>query len=73
VAHGNAVADADDVKLARRTARFADRIADQPADLIEMDMKELQTAMNGFLMSSSVKPVACIRLRCGARSRPFLI
>src|SRR5512134_170078 len=35
--------------------------------------KELHTATNGFPMSASVTPVAFSRLRCGARSNPFLM
>src|SRR5512139_2938349 len=35
--------------------------------------KELHTATNGFPMSASVTPVAFSRLRCGARSTPFLM
>ena len=35
-------------------------------------LKELQMAMKGRLKSSSVIPVARIRLRCGARSNPAL-
>ena len=78
--HCDAVVHTDRVEYKGDTTGLPDCLFDKLPNSIEMNMPgdmmsmyELAMAINGFSQSVSRTPVARNRLRCGARSFPFLM